>query len=264
MSTRTRRTETAAFPATEASVGEARRWLSKILDGNPCCDDAALLLSEAATNALVHTDSSVIGVTVVIEESDDVRIDVADEGAETVPSMPPNPDGDLTSSGRGIRLIRALSSRWGFTEERPSASSGSSCPHPPRRRNLARPPPRCRHGSPVRLAHHEHRSKGYAGRIYFANEEGGDEGRVDSLGAAALLREAEPGEWFDQLALLVRQVGQQRVGEQVHRGPEGLQPVRLGHQGDQRSVDAFENLVDRVMFLLKAVDDRRQLGHGVA
>ncbi|WP_405143887.1 ATP-binding protein [Sphaerisporangium sp. NBC_01403] len=119
MSTRTRRTETAAFPATEASVGEARRWLSKILDGHPCCDDAALLLSEAATNALVHTDSSVIGVTVVIEESDDVRIDVADEGAETVPSMPPNPDGDLASSGRGIRLIRALSSRWGFTEERP-------------------------------------------------------------------------------------------------------------------------------------------------
>ncbi|MEV7965670.1 ATP-binding protein [Sphaerisporangium sp. NPDC088356] len=119
MSTRTRRTETAAFPATEASVGEARRWLSKILDGHPRCDDAALLLSEAATNALVHTDSPVIGVTVAIGEGHDVRIDVADEGAETVPSMPSNHDGDLASSGRGIRLIRALSSRWGFTEERP-------------------------------------------------------------------------------------------------------------------------------------------------
>lgn len=119
MSTNIRRTETAAFPATEASVSEARRWLSKILDGHPRHDDAVLLLSEAVTNSVVHTVSSAIGVTVTIEENDTVRIEVTDEGARTVPSVPPSPDEELASCGRGILLIRALSSRWGFTEENP-------------------------------------------------------------------------------------------------------------------------------------------------
>ncbi|WP_424534190.1 ATP-binding protein [Sphaerisporangium viridialbum] len=110
MSTPALRTETAAFPATEASVGEARRWLSKILDWQACCDDAVWLLSEAATNSVAHTDSAVVGVTVVVEENGDVRVEVADEGAQTIPSIPLHPDDDLAASGRGIRLIRALSS----------------------------------------------------------------------------------------------------------------------------------------------------------
>ncbi|MEV7966924.1 ATP-binding protein [Sphaerisporangium sp. NPDC088356] len=119
MSTPALRTETAAFPATEASVGEARRWLSKILDGHTCCDHAVWLLSEAATNSVAHTGSAVVGVTVAIEENGDVRVEVADEGAPTIPSIPPHPGDDLAASGRGIRLIRALASSWGFTEERP-------------------------------------------------------------------------------------------------------------------------------------------------
>ncbi|MEU9890782.1 ATP-binding protein [Sphaerisporangium sp. NPDC051011] len=119
MSTPAPRTETAVFPAAETSVAEARRWLGKILDGHPRRDDAVLLLSEAATNSLSHTESVTIGVTMTIEENGDVRIEVADEGAETIPSIPAHPDDDLTSSGRGIRLIRALSTRWGFTEDHP-------------------------------------------------------------------------------------------------------------------------------------------------
>ncbi|MEV6981664.1 ATP-binding protein [Sphaerisporangium sp. NPDC051017] len=119
MSTPAPRTETAAFPAAETSVAEARRWLSKILDGHLRRDDAVLLLSEAATNSLLHTDSAVIGVAVTIEENGDARIAVTDEGAETMPSIPEHPDDDLASSGRGIRLIRVLSTRWGFTEDPP-------------------------------------------------------------------------------------------------------------------------------------------------
>ncbi|MEU9885315.1 ATP-binding protein [Sphaerisporangium sp. NPDC051011] len=119
MSTRTRRTESAVFPATEASAGEARRWLSKILSDHPRHDDAVLLLSEAVTNSLVHTDTSVIAVAVVVEEGDDVRIEVGDQGGRTVPSIPSDTGEEPAISGRGIRLIRALSSRWGFTEERP-------------------------------------------------------------------------------------------------------------------------------------------------
>ncbi|MEV6983245.1 ATP-binding protein [Sphaerisporangium sp. NPDC051017] len=119
MSTHTRRTESAAFPATETSAGEARRWLSKILSDHPRHDDAVLLLSEAVTNSLVHTDTSVIAVAVVVEEGDGVRIEVGDEGGRTVPSITPDTGEEPATSGRGIRLIRTLSSRWGFTEERP-------------------------------------------------------------------------------------------------------------------------------------------------
>ncbi|MFC4589115.1 ATP-binding protein [Sphaerisporangium corydalis] len=72
MSTRTQRTETAVLPATEASVGEARRWLSKILDNHPRSDDAVLLLSEAATNSVLHTGSPHISITVTIEKNHDV------------------------------------------------------------------------------------------------------------------------------------------------------------------------------------------------
>ncbi|GGK81001.1 ATP-binding protein [Sphaerisporangium melleum] len=113
------RTETASFPATCASVAEARRWLGKILDGHPRRDDAVLLLSEAATNSLVHTDSAVICVAVTIEVNEAVRVEVADEGGPTIPSIPAHQDDDLSSSGRGVRLIRALSTRWGFTEDHP-------------------------------------------------------------------------------------------------------------------------------------------------
>ncbi|MFC6080445.1 ATP-binding protein [Sphaerisporangium aureirubrum] len=81
-------------------------------------DDAVLLLSEAATNSLVHTDSAIIGVTVVTEPNGDVRVEVSDQGAQTLPGIHPHPDDEPASSGRGIRLIRALSSRWGFAEQR--------------------------------------------------------------------------------------------------------------------------------------------------
>ncbi|WP_405146686.1 ATP-binding protein [Sphaerisporangium sp. NBC_01403] len=114
--------EKAVFPATETAVGEARRWIRKILDGQSRCDDAVLLLSEAMTNSVVHTKSPVIGTVVLIEKDGRVQVEVIDDGAETLPSVPSagchSPD-DLAESGRGIRLIRALSSRWGFSEESP-------------------------------------------------------------------------------------------------------------------------------------------------
>lgn len=120
--------ERAAFPAAKASVGDARRWIRKILDGHPRCEDAVLLLSETFTNSVVHTRSPVIGTVVLIEQDGCVQIEVIDDGAETMPSVCRHsaawPDGHhgpagVAESGRGIRLIRALSSRWGFIEQKP-------------------------------------------------------------------------------------------------------------------------------------------------
>ncbi|MEU8268866.1 ATP-binding protein [Sphaerisporangium sp. NPDC049002] len=111
--------EKAVFRAGEVNVGEARLWIRKVLDGHPRCDDAVLLLSEAVTNSVVHTRSTVIGTVVRMEEDGRVQIEVVDDGAETMPSTCRHSPGDLVESGRGIALIRALSDRWGFSEESP-------------------------------------------------------------------------------------------------------------------------------------------------
>jgi anti-sigma regulatory factor (Ser/Thr protein kinase) len=112
-----------AFPATGESVGAARRWLRGILDGHPRCDDAVLLLSEAVANSIVHTRSAAIGAVVLVERRNRLQIEVIDEGGTTWPSVcrcargtGPEP---AAETGRGIGLIRALSSQWGFSEERP-------------------------------------------------------------------------------------------------------------------------------------------------
>ncbi|WP_248963890.1 ATP-binding protein [Sphaerisporangium perillae] len=111
--------ERMAFPAREAAVGEARRWVGKLLDGHPRRDDAVLLLSETFTNAVVHTRSAAVGVVVLLDGQERVQIEVVDEGAETSPCVCRHARGDLAESGRGIRLLRALSDQWGFIEERP-------------------------------------------------------------------------------------------------------------------------------------------------
>ncbi|WP_344936441.1 ATP-binding protein [Sphaerisporangium flaviroseum] len=112
--------EKAVFPAVETSVAEARRWLRKVVDGHPRLDDAVLLLSESFTNAVLHTRSAAVGVVVLVEEGQRLQIEVIDEGAETSPCVCGHTSqDDLGESGRGIRLLRALSDQWGFVEEHP-------------------------------------------------------------------------------------------------------------------------------------------------
>lgn len=112
----------AAFAAAKASVGEARRWLRKVLDRHPRRDDAVILLSEAMTNSVVHTRSAAVEVTVHADVEGRLLITVTDEGSATIPDIRPRPADDLAESGRGLDLIRSLSCRWGFTEERPRCS----------------------------------------------------------------------------------------------------------------------------------------------
>ncbi len=133
MSAGIRLLESAIFPAVPASVGEARRWTRKLLDGHSRCEDALLLLSEAITNSVLHTRSAAVGVAVLVEQDDGVQIEVVDEGSETLPctyrhsthhsthhcTRDCGETGEVMESGRGILLLRAVASRWGFIEERP-------------------------------------------------------------------------------------------------------------------------------------------------
>jgi len=95
-------------------VGAARRFVaSAIRKGGPVRDVSRLLVSEAATNALLHSTSG-DGGTFSVEYliSDDLlRVEVRDDGG---PSSPLRRIHHIESmTGRGLDLFDALSDRWG-------------------------------------------------------------------------------------------------------------------------------------------------------
>src|SRR3712207_1247310 len=77
--------------------------------GQPdCADDAALIASELVTNALLHGDGC--ASVDVLEITPGIRIEVRDNNRNR-PMVGHATNDSLT--GRGIRLIATLSSRWG-------------------------------------------------------------------------------------------------------------------------------------------------------
>jgi two-component sensor histidine kinase len=85
----------------------------RLLEGCPVADDVLLCVSELATNAAVHSDSSRSGGTFTVRTESrpgsDVRIEVEDDGGPWVSSVP-----DPTH-GRGLDIVRALADDWGIT-----------------------------------------------------------------------------------------------------------------------------------------------------
>ena len=71
-------------------------------------DTCALLVSEAVTNALRHTDGQ--AVLEMWRFADRLRVEVSDQTSRGVVQV----GGDLLDeSGRGVPLVDALSTRWG-------------------------------------------------------------------------------------------------------------------------------------------------------
>lgn len=111
---------TACFPGTAAEVSEAREFVRGVLGQDwPAVDDILLMVSEISSNAVRHTasagqDSS---FDVTISAADDtLRISVGDSGSASEPRLPVDGEdtGTLTS-GRGLRIVAALASAWGFS-----------------------------------------------------------------------------------------------------------------------------------------------------
>jgi hypothetical protein len=104
--------ETGELAPARDAPGEARRRIVVALRGHGCGEilvqDAALVVSELAANAVVHAKSS-FSVSVSLRAST-LRIDVADGGpvaaAATSQAWVPR-------QGRGLGLIDALCARWG-------------------------------------------------------------------------------------------------------------------------------------------------------
>jgi serine/threonine-protein kinase RsbW len=101
------------FSGERDQVAHARYFVARILAGHAAADEAVLLTSELATNAVLHTTSGNGGVfrVVVCLAGDGVRIEVHDGGSDTAPDV--HPPGAPRESGSGLFLVEAIADRWG-------------------------------------------------------------------------------------------------------------------------------------------------------
>jgi anti-sigma regulatory factor (Ser/Thr protein kinase) len=102
------------LPGDQSAVPAARRFAGQAAadygGDADCIDTTKLLVTEVATNAVVHAHSP-IRLTVSPEPPDALRVEVRDDDP-TPPPLPCVPDADPTS-GRGLWLVSALARRWG-------------------------------------------------------------------------------------------------------------------------------------------------------
>ena len=106
-------------PGRPERVAEVRRFVRRVVgDASPMVDTAVLLVSELATNAVVHSASGQPGgsATVLITEiGGGVRVEVADEGSD---HCAPVVRGDIyASEGHGLFLVQSLADQWGYVRD---------------------------------------------------------------------------------------------------------------------------------------------------
>ncbi|MGZ6565169.1 MAG: ATP-binding protein [Solirubrobacteraceae bacterium] len=102
------------LPCDSAAPREARRALGQIREIAPVFEDAALIVSELTTNAILHSGAgpgdeielrAELGIGVLV-------IEVIDEGrSDTTPHTRP-PD-NSSPGGFGLPVVAALARRWG-------------------------------------------------------------------------------------------------------------------------------------------------------
>jgi serine/threonine-protein kinase RsbW len=123
------------FPGEPRQVPLVRAWVARTLAGCPAREDLVTCVSELAANAIEHTASGVGGVfTVEVAWPADgaARVAVTDAGSSCEPAAgqaawsaeaepaetaaPQDDDADfaLGEGGRGLILVAACSSKWGY------------------------------------------------------------------------------------------------------------------------------------------------------
>src|SRR4051794_27346300 len=101
------------LPGTPASVRAARAFLTSLLHSwslpDETVDDAALLLSEVAGNAIRHGAGD---IAVEVRRVDGMlRVEVYDE-AYTLPRLLDSETSPDAEGGRGMWLVEAIAARW--------------------------------------------------------------------------------------------------------------------------------------------------------
>jgi CheY-like chemotaxis protein len=100
------------LPQELSSAAAARRFVRKTVADwglGPVLDDALLVASELATNAVTHAESA-CRIRLSLTPSS-LRIDVIDTGSGT---PEPQPESFTEEHGRGLHLISALTTAWGL------------------------------------------------------------------------------------------------------------------------------------------------------
>jgi anti-sigma regulatory factor (Ser/Thr protein kinase) len=105
------------FPGSPDQVAHVREFVRLVLGPLPVVDEAVLLASELATNAIIHTASGQGGAfdVAVSRYPSAVRVEVHDAGSHQVPI--PRPWDHLTEEGRGLGLVSLIADRWGHSED---------------------------------------------------------------------------------------------------------------------------------------------------
>ena len=136
------------YRGTPASVPEARRFVGELLTGCPARETLMACVSELCANAITHTASGRGGVfTVEVDCPRDgiARVAVTDDGG---PSVPAAGRLDLMAEGgRGLAMVAACTTRWGFREAYPGRTVWAEASWPvavpsPRRETVTRGAPR--------------------------------------------------------------------------------------------------------------------------
>ncbi|WP_308168453.1 ATP-binding protein [Nonomuraea sp. NEAU-A123] len=105
------------LPGVAHSVTVARHCVGAILmaAGHVDVDDVRLVASELVSNAVLHTASGLHGGVIAVEVASVgvavARVEVTDDGADTVPQSRAA-DNDACT-GRGLLLVEHYSTRWG-------------------------------------------------------------------------------------------------------------------------------------------------------
>jgi len=98
------------FESEPQSAQAVRRFVEDALAGAPSLDDVVLAASEFAANVIRHAQTP---FTVRLDTDEDrVRLEVSD-GSSIIPAVE-----DISESYRGLRMIEAISSRWGVEATR--------------------------------------------------------------------------------------------------------------------------------------------------
>lgn len=111
------------FRVMDATTAEVQRYLDGLGLGEDVTFRAALVASEAITNAIEHGNALDEGKQVTVRMAllgpDGLRVEVADEGPGFDPATAPRADlGDFTSEGgRGLTLMYELADDVAFEDE---------------------------------------------------------------------------------------------------------------------------------------------------
>jgi serine/threonine-protein kinase RsbW len=104
-------TESRSFDHAPESVALARRFATQAIAGAPAdtVETVALMVSELATNCILHTD---MGFDLTVAQSQgEIRVQATDRGGGEPTVRSPAPS---EPSGRGLQIVDMLSTDWGF------------------------------------------------------------------------------------------------------------------------------------------------------